>query len=233
MRSFDNTSAPVRIAHFIQHPFFLRPALQKSMIRLRDVIGLNIACFPVSRDIWLIRNKFERVSDGNMEHLKKYALSYIWSILLVAQILLIFVFGMVRADGLQIISITGYLIWILSAIFGWLPILIFKKKGGVGKGKSYVQTTVLVDTGLYAIVRHPQYTAGILFSMALIMISQTWIIAVIGSVCMALMYRDIVLADQQEIRKFGEQYRHYIEKVPRTNFLLGIIRIIRRNLQRS
>jgi protein-S-isoprenylcysteine O-methyltransferase Ste14 len=168
-----------------------------------------------------------------MKHWKKYALSYVWSVLLVAQIVLIFVFGMVNANGLLVFKMAGYLIWVLSAVFGWWPILIFKKKGGVVKGKSYVHTSLLVDTGPYAIVRHPQYTAGILLCAGLILISQTWIVAAIGIVCIALMYRDIVMADQHEIRKFGDQYKQYMEKVPRTNFLLGIIRVLRRNLQRS
>jgi protein-S-isoprenylcysteine O-methyltransferase Ste14 len=183
--------------------------------------------FTVSWILRFTKNNFAWVSDWYMGHLKKYGLSYIWSMLLVSQILLIFVFGILNPEGFRIFSIAGYVCWILSAVFGWLPIFIFRKKGGVAKGKSYVHTTVLVDKGLYAIVRHPQYTAGILLSVGLILISQTWIVAVIGIVCIALMYRDIVMADQHEIRKFGDQYRQYMEKVPRTNFLLGIIRILR------
>jgi len=166
-----------------------------------------------------------------MKHWKKFVFSYIWGLLLVGQILLIFVFGMVNEDGFQIIKIAGYIVWVLSAIFGWLPIHILKRKGGVGKGKSYVHTSVLVDSGLYAIVRHPQYTAGILFSLALILISQTWLIAVIGLICMILMYLDILNADKYEIRKFGDEYKRYMEKVPRTNFMLGIFRILKQQLR--
>lgn len=164
-----------------------------------------------------------------MNHWKKFALTYIWSSLLVAQILLIFVFGMDKGSGVEIIKIVGYFVWILSAIFGWLPIMILKKKGGVGQGKSYVHTSVLVDSGLYAIVRHPQYTAGILLSLALILVSQTWIVAVTGLVCMVLMYWDIVNADKHEIQKFGDDYKRYMKKVPRTNFLMGLIRILQTN----
>ena len=162
-----------------------------------------------------------------MKHWKKFILSYIWSSLLVAQIILVFVFGMNNKAGLQIIRFAGWIIWALSVIFGWLPIIILKRKGGVGKGKSYVHTSVLVDSGLYAIVRHPQYTAGILFSLALILISQTWIIAGIGFVCIILMYIDILNADKYEIQKFGDEYKRYMKKVPGTNFLLGVIRILR------
>ena len=74
---------------------------------------------------------------------------------------------------------------------------------------------------------HPQYTAGILFSLALILVSQTWLVATIGLVCIILMYMDILNADKHEIKKFGDEYKRYMKKVPGTNFLLGVIRIMR------
>ena len=160
-----------------------------------------------------------------MKQWKKYILSTVWSSLLIAQIFLVFVFGMNNTAGLPVLRIAGWIIWALSIIFGWLPIFIFKRKGGVEKGKSYVHTSVLVDSGLYAIVRHPQYTAGILFSLALILFSQTWLIAAMGSICIVLMYLDILNADKYEIQKFGDEYKRYMEKVPGTNFILGVIRI--------
>ena len=165
-----------------------------------------------------------------MKHWKKFILSYIWASFLVAQILLVFVFGIVNEDGFKLIFYTGWVIWALSVILGWLPIFIFKRKGGVGKGKSYVHTSVLVDSGLYAIVRHPQYTAGILFSLALILVSQTWLIATIGLVCIILMYMDILNTDKHEIKKFGDEYKRYMKKVPGTNLFLGVIRIMRQKM---
>jgi len=46
-----------------------------------------------------------------------------------------------------------------------------KAKGGVAKGKSYIETTRLVDSSLYAIVRHPQYVAGMLFNLAMMLVA--------------------------------------------------------------
>jgi len=166
-----------------------------------------------------------------MEHSKKFILSYIWGSFLVAQIVLVFVFGIDNKAGLPVIKIAGYIVWVLSAIFGWLPIFILKRKGGVRKGKSYVHTSVLVDSGLYAIVRHPQYTAGILFSLALELISQTWLIGAIGLVCIILMYMDILMADKYEIQKFGDEYKRYMKKVPGANFLLGIFWNFKRRIR--
>jgi len=48
----------------------------------------------------------------------------------------------------------GRRIMTLSAIFGWLPIFTFRSRDGV-KGCSYIHANVLVDTGVYRVVRHP------------------------------------------------------------------------------
>ena len=163
-----------------------------------------------------------------MKQWKMYILSLIWGPLLIMQIVLVFIFGIISEDRLEVLTYLGWIIWTISIIFGWLPIFIFKKKGGVPEGKNFVHTTSLVNSGLYAIIRHPQYTAGILFSLAIILISQDWLILVLGTIIIILLYFDILMADKHEIEKFGDAYKHYMKNVPRINFLLGIIRLLQR-----
>jgi hypothetical protein len=43
-----------------------------------------------------------------------------------------------------------------------------------------------------------------------------------------LNYLIALKADQELIEKFGDDYRRYMQKVPRMNFLLGLIRLLRR-----
>jgi len=121
----------------------------------------------------------------------------------------------------------GYLCWALSAIFGWLPIYEFKRKGEVPKGKSYVHTTVFVDSGVYSIVRHPQFLAGILLSLAMIFIAQHWSVLISGCLVISILYKDMINADQAGIEKFGNEYKDYIKRVPRMNFLIGLIGVIK------
>lgn len=149
-----------------------------------------------------------------------------WSILIVLQIILSFFFH--NQAGLPILGHVGWITMAISAVFGWLPIFAFRQKGGVPKGKSYIQTTVLVDSGIYAVVRHPQFLAGILLSFALILITQHWVIVVIGVVAMVLNYLIAMKADQELIEKFGDDYRRYMDRVPRMNFLMGLVRLLRR-----
>jgi protein-S-isoprenylcysteine O-methyltransferase Ste14 len=144
----------------------------------------------------------------------------------VGQIVLAFV--LYDPEGNVTVINLGWLVLWISAIFGWLPIYTFKKWGKVPAGKGYVHTTTLVDKGVYAIVRHPQYLAGILMSIALPLISQHWAVALPGIVALVMLYFSIVDEEASSIEKFGEAYEEYMQRVPRLNFVLGIYRLLRK-----
>jgi protein-S-isoprenylcysteine O-methyltransferase Ste14 len=167
-----------------------------------------------------------------LNSLPPHLLAWIWSVLLLLQMgLAFFAFGEPRLPGLMYV---GWAIWVLGTIFGILPIFTLRRRGGVPKGKSYMETTTLVDTGLYAIVRHPQGgTAGILLNLALPLIGQHWLLVVLAAVGMALIYIDTFKADEACIEKFGSEYVRYMQRVPRVNFLAGILRLLVRQRPES
>ena len=159
-------------------------------------------------------------------NLHPYVLCCISAPLTVAQIILAFV---LRRPGSETVQWIGWILWWTSAVFGWLPIFTLRAKGGVPKGKSYVHTTLLVETGIYAIVRHPQMGAAwLLMCVALILITQHWVSVALGVPAMVAVYLDLLKADQCLVEKFGDAYRRYMERVPRVNFVSGIIRLIAR-----
>ncbi len=157
--------------------------------------------------------------------LHPHLLAWIWSALLILQMILaFFVFRDLKIEALRV---AGWVIWTLGTVFAILPIFTLRTRGGVPKGKSYMETTALVDTGIYAIARHPQGgTAGILLSLALALIGQHWLLVVLAAVGMALIYMDTFRADEACIEKFGEEYVRYMQRVPRVNFLAGILRLL-------
>jgi protein-S-isoprenylcysteine O-methyltransferase Ste14 len=161
-----------------------------------------------------------------MKSWRTYIPAYIAGALTLVQLILTFFLKF--ESGWQALRILGFVLWLISIIFGVLPILIFRSRGGVSQGKSYVETNILVTDGLYGIVRHPQYLAGILLNLALILITQDLLILILGLPAAVLMYIDIQKADQLEIQKFGEVYQEYMERVPQVNFILGIIRALQR-----
>jgi len=129
---------------------------------------------------------------------------------------------------IQILAYFGVVLYIFAGlIFGMLPVFVFRNKGRVVKGKSYIHTTKLVDTGIYSIVRHPQYITFILFAIAGMFLFQHWIVIILGIPIIPLTYIDLINADKNGIKKFGDDYRQYMQRVPRVNFLLGIIQYLR------
>jgi len=121
--------------------------------------------------------------------------------------------------GIGLYSFSGF-------VFGMIPVFEFRKKGGVKKGKSYIHTTKLVDSGIYSIVRHPQYVTFILWAIAGMLLFQHWIVLCLGIPVIPLMYVDLIHADKDGIKKFGNDYKQYMKRVPRANFLIGIVRVI-------
>ena len=90
-----------------------------------------------------------------------------------------------------------------------------------------METTALVDTGIYAIVRHPQGgTAGILLNLALALIGQHWLLVALAAVGIVLLYMDTFRADEACTEKFGQAYVRYMQRVPRVNFVAGLLRLL-------
>lgn len=161
------------------------------------------------------------------QRLKTYTGILIASVLLVSQYIL--AFFVYQLPGFRPLQWVGWGIWVCSLVFGVAPIFILRRKGGVAEGKSYVETTRLVDTSLYAIVRHPQYLAGILFNLALMFLAQHWLVVLLGAASAVLIGLDLRAADQEGIEKFGETYRQYMQRVPQVNFVLGAIRHLQKH----
>ena len=125
--------------------------------------------------------------------------------------------------GIVILVYMGYIIWGFSLYFGLISFWTFKKRGGVEKGKSYLYTTKLVDNGPYAIVRHPQYLGGILFTISISFWTQIFLSLILSIIIIILTYEWIYVEDKNLIEKFGEDYKKYKVKVPRLNPILGVI----------
>jgi len=136
--------------------------------------------------------------------------------------------GVIEAKSYVALVIIGGIVWAFGMVLVMAPIVMFPRRGGVTKGKSYGNTTRLVDTGIYAVVRHPQYTGGI-YSIFLttFLWYPHWLFGVLGAIGIIVTYMGCREEDQRLIKKFGKDYVAYMERVPRTNFFLGLGRLIR------
>ena len=146
------------------------------------------------------------------------------TILFILQII-VGIYLLSTVSQIEILAYIGVALYVLSGlVFGWLPVMEFRRKGKVKTGKSYIHTTQIVDTGIYSIVRHPQYVTFILWALAGMFLFQHWIVISLGVPIIPFTYVDLMKADKDAIEKFGDDYKSYMKRVPRANFLLGIIR---------
>ena len=114
--------------------------------------------------------------------------------------------------------VAGYTILGIGALFFILSVYTLRRKG----------TSNVVDSGIYSIVRHPMYLGGMVMFFSHIFLGQNWIVAISTIVGIVCCYLIILSADQRNIEKFGDDYKLYMQKVPRANFLLGIIWLLGR-----
>ena len=153
-------------------------------------------------------------------------LVWAYSALMVLPIILVFVFYNYLDLGLLVYA--GWMVLAIGLILVFLAGYEFQKKGGVPEGKHVVHTTVLVDSGIYAVIRHPQYLGFVLFVLALVLMSQHWLSAISGVTGSVLFCLDVRKEEQANIEKFGDDYKRYMQEVPRMNLLVGIVRLLRR-----
>ena len=144
-------------------------------------------------------------------------------------------YGLVFGPWLNL-TIPFYIGWIVLAIslpFFLSPAIYFKTRGKPAEGKGIMDTTVVVESGTYGIVRHPQFLGAILNICASILISQHWLVVLIGILIVGITPKWIREAEENLVFKFGDDYKRYMKRVPRMNFLLGAIRLLRHKREKK
>ena len=77
-------------------------------------------------------------------------------------------------------------------------------------------------------VRHPQYLGEILaLFLANFLFYPHWLYAVLGILGSVIFYWSTKEEEKSLIKQFGKDYIAYMQKVPRMNLILGIIRVLR------
>jgi protein-S-isoprenylcysteine O-methyltransferase Ste14 len=124
--------------------------------------------------------------------------------------------------NLEILLYAGWIILAFGVIFLFLA-SHSRKKGRVSEGKGS-NKGIHVESGMYAFVRHPEFLGHIFIIFALILIAQYWLSLVIGAMLIVLLCLAMMEEEKRNIEKFGEGYKDYIQRVPRINLLVGIIK---------
>lgn len=147
-------------------------------------------------------------------------------ILFIGQIVLCFLFY--NGANLDVLIYIGWAIVVVAFfVIGGMARIAFVREGKSPKKESWLKTTRLVDNGIYAVVRHPMYLSFMMYPVALMFISQHWLSLVLGFPLIVYFYLAMKGEEKNNIDKFGDDYRKYMQRVPRMNIFLGLLRLIR------
>jgi protein-S-isoprenylcysteine O-methyltransferase Ste14 len=105
--------------------------------------------------------------------------------------------------------------------------LMRQKQGGC---HDMHETVVIVREGPYRVVRHPGYLAEMTYFGLLPIVLSKWVpFTVLAAISMAIAIASctylIRAEDSFHLRKWGEEYRQYMEEVPAINFVKGLRRL--------
>ena len=123
---------------------------------------------------------------------------------------------------------TGVVVLLLAGVFIFAPFYLLAKHGGVEDSQTYMRARIVVDRGLYAIIRHPQYLGYVFLACGFALLSQHWVAFLLAVVGVTFFYLQAVSEERYCLARLGEPYEQYRRQVPRFNLVLGIVRLLRR-----
>ena len=128
-----------------------------------------------------------------------------------------------RGDN-ALLKYLGLAAFALAVLFMFGPFFHLSRHGQVEEGRSFVYTTTVVDRGLYAIVRHPQYLGYCLLALGFALVKQHPITLGLALVGITFFYVQMVSEERFLLKELGAEYEAYMKRVPRANIVLGIYR---------
>jgi protein-S-isoprenylcysteine O-methyltransferase Ste14 len=125
-----------------------------------------------------------------------------------------------------VLRVTGVAVLLLATVFVFWPFHLLAKHGAIGRKQPYTQTTTVVDRGLYAIIRHPQYLGYALLACGFALLSQHWVSCLLAAIGVTCFYVQAVHEERACLARLGRPYAQYCQRVPRFNAILGLARLV-------
>jgi protein-S-isoprenylcysteine O-methyltransferase Ste14 len=125
---------------------------------------------------------------------------------------------------LQALQVAGVALYWASVVLVLLSILALAHRG---KPEGFFErTTILIDRGLFGVIRHPLYLGVALWSLGLVLQIQLILPAVLGMVAFSCAWAASKKEDEFNVEKFGEGYKAYMTMVPAWNVPKGLRRTL-------
>lgn len=107
-------------------------------------------------------------------------------------------------------QVISWILLILSAYFGLAGFILLKMKGA--STGNFENTTVLVRTGVYRLIRHPLYFSLFLLGTGVMMKNPSLAVVLLAVVNLGAVWITALLEEKDMIKKFGEPYKNYIRE---------------------
>jgi protein-S-isoprenylcysteine O-methyltransferase Ste14 len=120
------------------------------------------------------------------------------------------------------IAVIGWFLYIPSALLVFGSIIELHRKGRP-KGPDFTATTALIRSGIYGYIRQPMTLGMAIWSVALILVFQSGPSVILGILSLFCFWMSARKENEYDLRKFGDDYKEYMEKVPMWN-ILGRVR---------
>jgi protein-S-isoprenylcysteine O-methyltransferase Ste14 len=133
--------------------------------------------------------------------------------------------------GVSGLTIVGWILIAIAIIVGGLSWYAVRRQK-LTEDREWLTDTVLVDIGIYEVIRHPVYFSFMLYVVSLMLISH-WITIILGVPVVAYLYWAMKQEEWASVDKFGEEYVDYMEKVPRLNIVAGLINYYRKRKEQQ
>lgn len=124
-------------------------------------------------------------------------------------------------DAGVILWMTGFTLWLVTAVTMRKSIKRKKKAG------EYMEVENLIKTGIFSVVRHPQYLGFIFFNIGFIGITQEIFPSALAVVSIVLIVVGVRREEKELEEKFGNKYQKYKQKTPAFNIFLGVFRLFK------
>ncbi len=109
--------------------------------------------------------------------------------------------------------------WLLYAPSAFLVITSFiaLRHRGKSKGSDFTETTKFIDKGIYGYVRQPMTLGLAIWSVALLFVFQSVPASVLCFISLFCFWMAARKESEYNIRKFGDDYKDYMKRVPMWN----------------
>ena len=113
-------------------------------------------------------------------------------------------------DPFSLHQIISWILLILSAYVGLAGFLLLKRRGK--STGNFENTTILIKSGVYSLIRHPLYFSLFLLGTGVIMKDPDLPALILGVINLIAVYLTAMTEEKEMVEKFGEPYREYMKE---------------------